>query len=87
MSDTYDVIVIGTGAGGGTLLHRLAASGKPILLLERGDWRTREPQDLLAQDVFVDSRNTSPDTWYYTDGNAFEPQAPTDERRAGRARP
>ena len=43
MSDTYDVIVIGSGAGGGTLVHKLAASGRRILLLERGDWRTREP--------------------------------------------
>ena len=44
MSDTYDVVVIGSGAGGGTLVHNLAASGKRILLLKRGDWRTREPQ-------------------------------------------
>ena len=33
MSD-YDVIVIGSGAGGGTLVHRLAPSGKRILLLD-----------------------------------------------------
>ena len=32
----FDVIIIGTGAGGGTLAHRLAPSGKRILLLERG---------------------------------------------------
>src|SRR5246127_291602 len=50
----YDVIVIGTGAGGGTLAHRLAPSGKRILLLERGDWLAREPQNWLSQDVFVD---------------------------------
>ena len=31
----YDVIVIGSGAGGGTLVRRLAASGKRSLLLER----------------------------------------------------
>ena len=36
MNDHFDVIVIGTGASGGTLLHRLAGSGKRILLLERG---------------------------------------------------
>ena len=34
--DHYDVIIIGTGAGGGTLAHRLAPSGKRVLLLERG---------------------------------------------------
>jgi choline dehydrogenase-like flavoprotein len=74
MSSSYDVIVIGSGAGGGTLAHRLAPSGKRILLLERGDWLTREPQNWLAQDVFVDGRYISPDTWYYADGSAFEPQ-------------
>ncbi|MGW1500199.1 GMC oxidoreductase [Streptomyces mirabilis] len=38
----YDVIVVGTGAGGGTLAHRLAPTGKRILLLERGDYLPRE---------------------------------------------
>ena len=62
--DSYDVIIIGTGAGGGTLARHLAPSGKRILLLERGDWLPREPQNWLAQDVFVDNRYVSPDTWY-----------------------
>jgi len=74
MSD-YDVIVIGSGAGGGTLVHRLAPSGKQILLLERGDWLPREPQNWLAQDVFVDNRYVSPDTWYVAEtAKAFQPQ-------------
>jgi len=34
----YDLIVIGTGAGGGTLAHQLAPTGKKILVLERGDF-------------------------------------------------
>jgi choline dehydrogenase-like flavoprotein len=71
---SYDVIVIGSGAGGGTLVHRLAPSGKRILLLERGGWLTREPENWLAQDVFVDGRYISPDTWYYADGSPFQPQ-------------
>ena len=73
MSD-YDVIVIGSGAGGGTLAHRLAPTGKRILLLERGDWLPREPQNWLAHDVFVDNRYVSPDTWYDGDGKPFQPQ-------------
>jgi choline dehydrogenase-like flavoprotein len=72
--DTYDVIIIGTGAGGGTLARHLAASGKKILLLERGDWLPREPQNWLAQDVFVDNRYISPDTWYDEKGKPFQPQ-------------
>ena len=46
MSDHYDVIIVGSGAGGGTLAHRLAPSGKRILILERGDWLPRELGEL-----------------------------------------
>ncbi len=45
----YDVIIIGTGAGGGTLARHLAPSGKRILLLERGGWLPREPQNMLRR--------------------------------------
>ncbi len=72
--DAYDVIVIGTGAGGGTLARRLAPSGKRILLLERGDWLPREPRNWSAADVFVDNRYVSADTWYDGDGKPFQPQ-------------
>ena len=53
--DDYDVIIVGTGAGGGTLARHLAPSGKRILLIERGDWLPREPSNWLAQDVLVDN--------------------------------
>ncbi len=71
--DHYDVIVIGSGAGGGTLVHRLASSGRRILLLERGDWLVREPQNWLAESVFA-GRYTSTDTWYDGAGKAFNPE-------------
>jgi choline dehydrogenase-like flavoprotein len=74
VSERYDVVVVGTGAGGGTLAHRLAPSGKRILLLERGDWLPREPQNWLAQDVFVENRYVSPETWYDAKGKPFQPQ-------------
>jgi choline dehydrogenase-like flavoprotein len=66
--------VIGSGAGGGTLLNRLASSGKKILLLERGDFLPREPQNWLAQEVFVDGRYQSEDTWYDEKDKEFAPQ-------------
>jgi choline dehydrogenase-like flavoprotein len=74
MTESYDVVVIGTGAGGGTLARHLAPSGKRILLLERGDWLPREPQNWLAQAVFVENRYVSPDTWYDAKGKPFQPQ-------------
>jgi choline dehydrogenase-like flavoprotein len=70
---SYGVIIIGSGAGGGTLA-RLAPSGKRILLLERGDWLTCEPQNWSAGDVFAQNRYVSPDTWYDGAGKQFQPQ-------------
>ena len=73
-SDHYDVIVIGTGAGGGTLANTLAASGKRILLLERGNFLPRETQNWEPEPVFVDGRYISPETWLDADGQPFQPQ-------------
>jgi choline dehydrogenase-like flavoprotein len=74
MSDsTYDVIIIGSGAGGGTLARHLAPSGKRILLLERGDWLKREIENWDAEEVFVKNRYVSKDTWYDEKGKPFQP--------------
>src|SRR4051812_24797867 len=72
--DAYDVIIIGSGAGGGTLARHLAPSGKRILLLERGGGLPREPANWLAHDGFVDNKNASPATWYDGKGKPFQPQ-------------
>ena len=69
----YDLIIIGSGAGGGTLAYKLAASGKHILLLERGDWLARERQNWDAVEVFVKNRYVSPDTWQDKDDKPFQP--------------
>ena len=75
MGEHYDVIVVGTGAGGGTLARHLAPSGKRILLLERGDWLPREPENWSTVDVFVDGRYISPDSWYDPKRKSFfQPQ-------------
>jgi choline dehydrogenase-like flavoprotein len=74
MADEYDVIIVGSGAGGGTLAHRLAPSGKRVLILERGDWLPREIENWDPTAVFVDNRYVSKDTWYDQDGKVFQPQ-------------
>src|SRR4051794_39086571 len=75
MSDHYDVIIIGTGAGGGTLAHRLAPSGKRILLLERGGYLPREPENWDSAEVFGKGRYHTDEVWYDKSGEPFHPGA------------
>ena len=69
--DHYDVIIIGTGAGGGTLAYRLAPSGKRILLLERGGYVPREKQNWDSRAVEVENRYHIKEPWYDSDGEEF----------------
>ena len=71
----YDVIIIGTGAGGGTLAHRLAPSGKKILLLERGGYLPRERENWDSEEVFDRERYVTTELWYDKRGVAFRPHA------------
>jgi choline dehydrogenase-like flavoprotein len=74
MDKRFDVIIVGSGAGGGTLARQLAPSGKSILILERGDWLKREAANWDATAVFVENRYISPETWYDRTGRPFQPQ-------------
>ena len=73
MKTDYDIIIIGTGAGGGTLAHRLAPSGKSILLIERGGWLKREPENWSAEEVFEKGRYVSKGLWRDKNGKEFQP--------------
>lgn len=71
--DHYDLIVIGSGPGGASLAHRLAPTGKRILLLERGDYLPRSRANWDSQTVFVDAAYQAKETWYGKDGRQFSP--------------
>ncbi len=73
MAESFDVIIIGTGAGGGTLALELAPFGKRILILERGGWLPREKENWDAENVFVENRYVSKDIWYTKEGKPFQP--------------
>lgn len=73
MSDRYDVIVVGSGPGGASVAHKLAPTGKRILLLERGDYLPRSPANWDSQTVFVDAAYQAKETWYGADGRSFHP--------------
>src|ERR671913_259748 len=73
-SEHYDVIIIGTGAGGGTLAHKLAPSGKRILVLERGGYLPREPENWSSEEVFGKGRYLPDEDWIDDhDGEPFKP--------------
>jgi len=74
-SNHYDVIVIGSGAGGGTLTYRLAPSGKKILLLERGDFVPREKQNWDSRAVVGEGRYNNVEPWRDKKGQEFTPGA------------
>src|ERR671934_3087753 len=73
MSNDYDVIIIGSGAGGGTLAYRLAPSGKRVLIVERGDYVRRELENWSSRAVFVDARYKTKEEWICKDGTSFHP--------------
>lgn len=62
-SRRYDVIIIGTGAGGGTLAYALASTGKRILLLERGGYIRREKENRSSEAVNLKARYNTKEVW------------------------
>jgi len=71
--ETYDIIIIGTGAGGGTLLHKLKDSGKKILVLERGGFLPREKENWESVEVFQKERYHTKEIWKTTGNKDFHP--------------
>ena len=70
----YDVIVIGSGAGGGTMAAQLAAAGKSVLLLERGGPLALADQNVAYTDLFRKDRYHPGEQWFGPDGDPFYPQ-------------
>jgi choline dehydrogenase-like flavoprotein len=69
----YDVIIIGTGAGGGTLAYKLAPSGKRILLIERGGYVPREKDNWSPRVVNLEGRYQTTEKWRDGDGKDLHP--------------
>ena len=69
----YDFIIIGSGAGGGTLAYRLAPSGKRILLIERGAFVKREKENWNSLEVNARGRYNTKELWRNADGSELHP--------------
>lgn len=73
MVTSFDIVIIGSGAGGATLAQRLAPTGKSILILERGEHLPREAENWSPKAVFIQRRYRTQERWYDRKGHPFTP--------------
>ena len=73
MERGYDIAIVGSGAGGGTLAYALSGSGARIALIERGDFLPQEPENWSPEAVFAAHRYRANETWQDREGKPFHP--------------
>ena len=73
MKPGYDIAIVGSGAGGGTLAYALSDSGARIALVERGDFLPQEPENWSPEAVFGAHRYRAGETWQDSEGKPFHP--------------
>ena len=73
MPHRFDIVIIGSGAGGGTVAQALASTGARILILERGGFVPREPENWDPTAVWKDQRYRTAERWLDRGGRAFLP--------------
>ena len=72
-TERFDIIIIGSGAGGGTIAHALAGSSARILVLERGDFVPQEDENWDPEAVWKHLRYRVTERWLDRRGRAFQP--------------
>ena len=71
----YDIIIVGSGAGGGTLAGALTRQGRSVLLLERGAAMALSDQNVADVDLLRKDRyHPKDERWFGPDGDPFAPQ-------------
>ena len=69
----YDIVIIGSGAGGGTIARELSDTGAKILIVERGDFVPQEDHNWNPASVWKDLRYRTTETWLDEAGQSFRP--------------
>ena len=72
-TERFDIIIIGSGAGGGTIAHALASSSARILVIERGDFVPQEEENWNPEAVWKHLRYRVPERWLDRRGREFRP--------------
>lgn len=69
----FDVVIVGSGAGGGTMAHAFAGRGERVLLLERGGWLPAEDGNWDPGVVWQEQRYRADIRWLDGDDKPFRP--------------
>ena len=72
-NDSYDIVIIGSGAGGGTMARALAPTGRRILVIERGGTFTRDTDNWDPGVVWVEQRYRAKERWLTSGAREFQP--------------
>ena len=72
-ADRFDVIILGSGAGGGTMAHALSSTGARVLLVERGEPVPQEAENWDPAAVWRDKRYRADEQWLDSRGKEFRP--------------
>jgi choline dehydrogenase-like flavoprotein len=73
LTERFDIIIIGSGAGGGTIGHALAPSSARILVIERGDFVPQEEENWNPEAVWKHLRYRVRERWLDRQGREFQP--------------
>jgi choline dehydrogenase-like flavoprotein len=73
VSAHYDIIIIGTGAGGGTMARALSTTDARILVVERGDFVPQEEENWDPEAVWRQLRYQTKERWVDDRGEEFRP--------------
>lgn len=71
---TADVLVVGSGMGGSTLAYALRESGLDVLVVERGKFLPREPENSMPEEMHIHGRYKTAEPWF--DARTGEPFNP-----------
>jgi choline dehydrogenase-like flavoprotein len=74
LRDPFDVIVVGSGAGGSAATYRLVTAGLRVLLIEKGQPLPKDGSTLDVKTVIHDGAFKSTEMWEDARGKAFAPE-------------
>ena len=69
----FDIVIIGSGAGGGTIAYALAETSARVLLVERGDFIPQEDENWNPEAVWKHLRYQTTERWVDERGREFRP--------------